>query len=533
MVLALCGLALAAHAYSYSFVSDDAYISMRYSYNLAHHGELTFNLGERVEGYTNFLWTVLLAGAIKVGLNPELASQLFGWFFGALALVFVYRITRLLRDGAPPSGWDYVAVCMLPTWGCFAVWCSGGLETQMFCALMLAGLARYLAETADPGRRPWSGVLFALSAMTRPEGMLIFGLVGLHRLAVNIVAERRYLPTVRQMIWGLGFLLPFGVFMAWRYSYYGDLLPNTFYVKAGSGAAMAKKWGLPYLWDFVHFNRIYVLLPLLFLLPWRSKVSVAQEPRRSSHTVVFSLLLPIVLIYTAYVTWVGGDFMAMSRFFVPVMPLIAILAQEGLRRLVAARDAQGQATTVSARPRLRLALVVVPLLAGGCLNSYGLHRQSQKMSYYRWGLDTVAYLRKFADDRIIIGRWMREQLPSDTYYSVGGAGASVYASRLRALDAFGLNDHWIAHNGPRVGDRPGHGKMAPEHYILKKKPDLLCHMAKHQDTVYFPPPHEAAYWQARGYRWACMNPPGLRPRYYCCLRRVDRDLGTQLVEASP
>ena len=52
---------LVPHARLFDFVTDDAYISFRYARNLALHGQLVFNLGEQVEGYTNFLWTVLLA----------------------------------------------------------------------------------------------------------------------------------------------------------------------------------------------------------------------------------------------------------------------------------------------------------------------------------------------------------------------------------------------------------------------------------------------------------------------------------------
>ena len=44
-----------------AFFIDDAYISLRYAWNLAFHGELSFNLGEHVEGYSNPTWTVALA----------------------------------------------------------------------------------------------------------------------------------------------------------------------------------------------------------------------------------------------------------------------------------------------------------------------------------------------------------------------------------------------------------------------------------------------------------------------------------------
>ncbi len=70
--LLLAAPVLLAHIFVFNFVTDDAFISFVYARNLARHGQLVFNLGERVEGYTNFLWTVLLAGFLKVGLPAEI-----------------------------------------------------------------------------------------------------------------------------------------------------------------------------------------------------------------------------------------------------------------------------------------------------------------------------------------------------------------------------------------------------------------------------------------------------------------------------
>ena len=76
VLLVVAAVALVAHSLVFNFVTDDAFISFVYSRNLAEHGKLVFNLGEHpVEGYTNFLWTVLLAGFLKVGLVPELMSR--------------------------------------------------------------------------------------------------------------------------------------------------------------------------------------------------------------------------------------------------------------------------------------------------------------------------------------------------------------------------------------------------------------------------------------------------------------------------
>src|SRR5437868_1524161 len=83
---------LVLHTRVFNFVTDDAYISFVYARNLARHGALVFNLGERVEGYTNFLWTVLLAGCMKVGLGPERSSRVLGGLFSVATLWVVLRV---------------------------------------------------------------------------------------------------------------------------------------------------------------------------------------------------------------------------------------------------------------------------------------------------------------------------------------------------------------------------------------------------------------------------------------------------------
>lgn len=594
-VLALAVIGLAAHALSYAFISDDAYITFRYSWNLAFHGDPSFNLGQRVEGYTNFLWMALLALLLKIGLRPEVTSQALGIVAGGAVVVLLYLLTRLYRGGRR-TPWDVLGAVVLPTLGGFAIWCSGGLETQLFAALALGGMVTYVAESGGHVRLRYSGGIFALAAMTRPEGLLLFGLTGLHRLGRNLLVERRLWPRAEEVAWVCGFIIPFGLFFWWRMGFYGHPFPNTYYVKAGGNhVLMLKKWGLPYLWDFIHLNRLYVFAPFLLMFwprtSWSREAAaarravevkgrareaeeqatppgdwLAQETRIGAVLLaeeapaveeapaeeetppveeapaeeetpaveeapgaatlrpafVWSYLAMVIVTFVAYVCWVGGDFMANGRFFVPVLPLLLFVGQEALRE---AFERPRGARAADSWRLSRFAPVLALLLVGGVLNAVWVHRINAKLSYRRWGLDTVAYLRKFADDRVAVGRWLRKRVPPDTYLAVGGAGAIVYASRLKALDTFGLNDAWIAHNVRNHGGRPGHSKSAPDHYIFSQKPDLMCHRARHQDWPYRPSAGEAAMWRARGYRWVCIDPRGLRPRYYCCLKRLDKDLG--------
>ena len=589
VVLALGAVGLGAHALLYPFITDDAYISFRYAHNLAYHNELSFNLGDRVEGYTNFLWTVTLGLLLKLGLRPDVMSRVLGYGCGVAVMVLMYLLTRVYRGGRR-TGWDVLGALMLAASANFAVWCSGGLETQAFAALALGGVTLYAAEHAGRVRWRLSGLVFALAAMTRPEGMLLFGLTGLHHMGVLALGRnraaaqwfkkggaqtRRRYSLLGEIGWVSGFLLPYGLFFLWRYTYYGFPFPNTYYIKAGGASASITRWGLPYLWDFIKDNRLYVLPALLPLFwprtTWKrtgamADSDVVEETAENAEgaegmdegvhdaflrdrglrpAFLWSHVALIVLPYMAYVVYVGGDFMTFGRFFVPLLPLIMFFTQEGLRETVE-RPRRGAADDW--RP-LRMGITAAVVLGLLVFNSVLLYRQNQKLSNYRWGLDTIAYLRKFADDRILVGTWMRHNFPKDTYLAVGGAGAIVYASRLRSLDTFGLNDKEIGHDhekpsGQRVsnrGERPGHTKSATDDYILKKRPDILCHQAKTPDYNPTPQPHwQVEMWRSRGYGWVCIDPSSLlphqrppeldpefrlRPSYYCCLKRLDKKLG--------
>lgn len=448
-----------AHVWAFDFVTDDAYISFRYAENLAHHGALEFNLGERVEGFTNFLWTVLLAGALELGVLPELASRVLGALLGVSALLLTLRLARR----SDPSPLALVAPALLAALPGFAAWSSGGLETALFTALGVGSLLLLL------GDRPWAaGIGFALASMTRPEGALLFAAAALAELARARRLEFRLYAA---------FLVPFAAFYSWRFSYYGYPFPNTFYVKAGH---LAFSRGARYLAGFALDNGLPLAAALLVFYR-------ARDRRLALHSLV---LLPL---YLAYVASVGGDFMALHRFVVPVAPHLVLLVHDALR---------GRSWMRFAAP----ALVVIAVA-----NAVRVDRATLASTGAVGGIDSVGYLKKFAEDRILVGRWMRKNLPADTFVAVGGAGALPYSSRLRALDSFGLCDATIAHEVRAAGDRPGHTKVAPLAYLLRRKPDLIC----------FP---QYPGLGEHGYKRVCMQPPGLDTPY-CCLKRDGRKLG--------
>ena len=100
---------------------------------VAEHGQLAFNLGQPVEGYTNFLWTVVLGVLMIPGIPPEISSRVLGTGCALATLYVVFRVTERALERKTP--WACVPAILLACSSGFACWTSGGLETQLFTLL--------------------------------------------------------------------------------------------------------------------------------------------------------------------------------------------------------------------------------------------------------------------------------------------------------------------------------------------------------------------------------------------------------------
>ena len=495
-LLAVCGL-LVGHALVFDFVNDDAFISFRYADNLVRHGELVFNVGERVEGYTNFLWTLLMAGVMALGADPVPWSKWLGIAFAVGTLLVIARFTG--RYTEERSTWDAVGPLLLAGAPAYACWSTGGLETSQFTFFATLGWTAYLTERAEGRRWPLSGVFFALSAMARPEGMLLFGLTGLHRL-LELIASREW-PERQDWVWGFGFALVFVPFFAWRWVYYGWPFPNTYYVK--TGAKSFWKPGMRYWWSWVADHHLWAVPALAVARPL---MSGGRERR------MFTLLGLYVVAMSLHVIRVGGDFMALHRFLVPLMPMLAVLAALGLRGVVQALRAQGHGGASLGGA----GVVVAVLLAVSAAN---VDRKAMEVGS-EGGVDTIGWLAMFADQCAAIGKHLRETAPADASMATTAAGIIPYYSRLYTVDVLGLNDEWVAHNVPARGNRPGHTKSAPLSYLLEKHVDYMVYHPTIAERRPGQGRGQRSAWKERGYEWRTERVPGMTPAWWGYWRRT-------------
>jgi hypothetical protein len=501
LLAAVSGL-LVAHALVFNFINDDAFISFRFADNLVEHGALVFNVGERVEGYTNFLWTILIAGVLALGLDPVFWSKALGIGFAVGTLWVIARFTSQSEDRGG-SAWDALAPLMLAMAPAYACWSTGGLETQLFTFTATLGWTAYLRER-DPGwsGTPLSGVWFALSAMTRPEGMLLFGLTGLHRIGEMLFVQRTFKPEKQDWIWGFGFALVFAPYYAWRYAYYGYPFPNTYYVKTGAKNFWAPGWR--YFWSWITTHVLWLFIPLA--------VAVRRVLPRGQTGRLLSLVGLYTVVVSLHVIKVGGDFMALHRFLVPLMPGLAVVFALSLRTVVEGLRARGQ------RPVALWAGALV-LVAALSAQAWRVDQKAMEVGSDR-GVDSIGWLNMFAMQCTAIGQWIAQNTPPETRLATTAAGTIPFYARRYTYDVLLLNvDTEVVKAAPARGNRPGHTKSAGLKQILAADIDYLIYHPTISKGRAGKNASEKRGWKRRGYEWFTVKVPGLDPPWWGTWRR--------------
>jgi hypothetical protein len=389
----------------------------------------------------------------------------------------------------------------------------------MFTFLVTLGAAWHVDEILDEQPpRVRTAIAFGLAALTRPEGTLLFALTAFHRLLVT-VARRRFTLGRAELRYLGAFLLLVVPHFLWRRWYYGWWLPNTFYIKS-SGIGGTWTQGGYYLWRVVEQFHLWVI-PLVV-------VAALVVERGRPMRVLLGYAALVVGVFALYVASVGGDFIGLFRFVMPVIPLLAVVTSSSLRVAL---------STLDRRAPIAAAGVIALALALHAWHAVGVDKRAlvDGADHGPAGnIDNPGFLRRYTADRATVGKWFARYARPDDYAAVGGAGAQVYFSAMRSLDCFGLSDEYIAHRLPARSSRPGHQKYATDEYILSKHPTIITSANYHFGNASMYLGADSGLWRQRGYHYVTVRIPGLiEGPYYSFLLRDDRTFGTLPALTSP
>lgn len=515
------------HARLYAWLCDDAFISFRYIRQwMLGHG-LVFNPGEYVEGYTNFLWILELAAIWHwLGVRPENAVWALS---GAVSAATLLLVIGLCRGSAVAGWWRLQAVMaglLIVINAQFAKWSTSGLETRQFTLLVLLGVLL----CAQGARRPvWLGlasIALALAELTRPEGLLVFGVCAGWWMLDSLYRGR--------FRWGhlLALAVPFALIVAahygLRYAYYGDWLPNTYYAKH------VRPWpemGLRYLTAYILETGVYVLAPLSLI------GAVGRWAARGDGVFVLGWLL--MGVHAGYVVWIGGDHFE-YRPFDFYLPLLIASGVEGclvlgqgvahlLRRLAVKPSAVMIGT--AALGWLAMAVFSTVLQVGTYLTSdhigyyenrihEPITRENFPIAYVLPGMDERIEMLNAAREECIqqyVGiRWREHMLLWQSYLEMWAPYEALHQQDLlpdglvmawgtvgilpyhlidvTVIDTLGLTDRVIARNPvttPNEERSMAHDREVPEGYLEERGVNFFVFPAARTLTEAFTRSHFA------------------------------------------
>lgn len=448
-------IALSHQAVFMKWTCDDAFISYRYAENLSQGRGLVFNSGERVEGFSNFSWVVLLALFNLFRLSPLWVSKMLSLCFSLFLIGLVFKTARVSGVGL---GGALLCSFLVSSATSLAYFSMSGLETVLYAFLLLLAVYLNTKFMTSPSRKTLFYLYAVLfwAAITRPEGILFLLISASYHLGKGFRSKQREALKVAGLPLFL-FLSLYAGFILFRYVYYSDILPNTFYAKPLGTFVGAGTSALFVNFSSGLFSGTFLLIPLALFITHKRFL------RQNLYPLLFCLVQVFFMSYT-------GDWMAFGRFFFPVFPLVVISILTFTSRF----------HSESARPRWKffasLAAIASWLVFAGLNSIQTAQAVANKDDYPYFVMNSIELTE--------LGKWLKDNFSTDARISLRRQGAVPYYSQMQSLDFLGLTDKTIARMICQEKDLKEEARLISG-YIVQQKPDLI---------ILFPSKSEVAGW---------------------------------------
>lgn len=343
-----------------------------------------------------------------------------------------------------------------------------GLEALLLSSALLLGIMAFKRKEISP----WTYALFSLGVLLRMDAAAPALAAA---VAFAWIDEKR---RGQHLAWGLGAVVAvLGGLTLFRIIYYGDWLPNTYYLKLGGGSLILRvSIGMRRLWDFVWASN-WVLFAIPIALP-------ALDKRK--------VLLPLVAVLlgqVAYSIYVGGDAWehigGANRFIASIMPVFFLLFAHTLGCLQELILSRREKKPGWVHPATAVFIITFSLFSLFSFNTLLIND-----SIAKWTLIEKPVFTESVERYASMGLTLQYVTTEKATIAVVTAGNIPYFSERTSIDLLGKNDPIIARGPAHLNSslfepgnyRPGHNKWNYAYSIGELTPDVVAQIWEGTDA---------------------------------------------------
>jgi hypothetical protein len=460
---------------------DDSMISMRFAHNFSRGLGLVWNPGEHVEGYTNFLYTIIMA-VPQLFLNASrscLFMQVLGIVWVLFAAFLASRIIGAVTDGRSLPLMRLAAFIATLSLYPLSYWPLMGMETGLLTVLVLLSIVIALRGRKDPSlsKALLLGATLSLAYLTRPDSFLYACAIGVYLFSLRRSSKEvlyRKKTAVFCAVVLVMLAITIGLMAGFRWLYYHALTPNTCTLKLGDFSLLYRlRGGIGYITPF-----IVCFAPFMFF----AVIGVLQNCSRER-----VLLICCCGISMAYQVYTGGDPWPYWRIMTPTLPLLLVLALDTLKRVsLEVIGPQLRLMSSGDRGAKAATFFAAAAMAAGCMFA----------ADYPFVNETLMLVRPFNRDanidNVAVAQLLDTVLTKDASVGVFYAGSIPYYTNRYAIDFLGKCDPVIASLKPDLSGAvawdgmlsvPGHNKYRLAYSIVNKQPTFIQGVSWGKDDV--------------------------------------------------
>lgn len=450
----------------YTTIVDDSYIFFRFADNIAGGYGIVWNIGENVvEGYSSFLYLILLLIAKLLSFNLEVFSIITGIICTSLHLYIAYLIYEQFYPSLTKE--NIFTVIMLLLSPAYIYWSAAGMETCFYSMFLLLCIYSFLNLPQTSGYLLLLGSLFGVLCLIRFEATLFF-IFTFFYIAFNSSSKYKIWLSKNALLFCLGFIIIFAPYFLWRWNYFGYFLPNTFYDKTGGGIDQV-------IGGFLYSLRSIRLFYGLFWI-FIAVVAINFKFKMLHKKARYVVGVGVVSVFTTII--IGGDHFSYSRFFIPVFPLLFVFFPPALNKFFNLKIFHLYKPVYKIGFAFFLFIVIMLFklpyheMLQGIENLFSGEKEIVVFYDTNVGEKVIDWEHGFA----LMANVLNDIADTNESIAAIPVGIIGYLSKMKIIDMVGVVDPVIAH---QEFDQqylsqwiPGHNKGDGK-YILSRKPDYI------------------------------------------------------------